>query len=210
MTRRPVVKICGVTRVEDAERAVELGAGYLGLNFHPPSPRCLEIDQARRIADRVRGRVGLVGVFVNRPPAEIAEIGDRVGLDLYQFHGDETAEAIAPLAERAIVAIRLDDAWSESALEGFAGVWGFLVESRHPTLFGGTGASWAYERVAAIDFGKPVLVAGGIRPETARRALEASGAWGVDVCSGVESSPGIKDAGLLERLFAELRMADPS
>ncbi len=205
---RPAVKICGITRIEDAERAVELGAAYLGLNFHPPSPRFVDVDRARRIADRVRGRAGLVGVFVNRPLAEVEEIGERVGLDLFQFHGDETAAAIRPLAGRTIKALRLDEGWSESALEGFGDVWGFLVESRHPTLFGGTGQSWAYERLAAIDFGKPVLVAGGIRPGTARRALEASRAWGVDVCSGVESAPGIKDAALLEQLFAELRIAN--
>lgn len=206
---RPLVKICGVTRVEDAERAVALGATHLGLNFHPASPRFLATEQARRIADQVGGRVELVGVFVDRPRAEVEELGRRTGLDLFQFHGHETAEEIGPLAERAIKAIRLDDSWSSSELEGFRGVWGFLIEGRHPSLYGGTGESWAYERIAAIDFGKPVLVAGGIRPENARQALEASGASGVDVCSGVESRPGVKDERLLERLFAELRIANP-
>lgn len=206
---KPAVKICGVTRVEDAERAVELGASHLGLNFHPPSPRFVDADRARRIADSVRGRVELVGVFVNRPIAEVEELAERVGLDLLQFHGDETASAIQPLASRAIKAFRLDGSWSESVLDDFADVWGFLVEGRHPTLYGGTGESWGYERIAAIDFAKPVLLAGGIKPGNARQALDASGAWGLDVCSGVESAPGVKDAGLLERLFAELRIANP-
>lgn len=202
------VKVCGVTRVEDAERAVELGADLLGLNFHPPSPRFLEADQARRIADSVRGRAELVGVFVNRPLVDVVELGERVGLDLYQFHGDETAESIRPLAGRAIKAFRLDDSWSAAALAPFGDCRAFLVEARHPTLFGGSGESWGYERLAAIEFARPVLVAGGIRPGNARRALEASGAWGVDVCSGVESDPGVKDPELMERLFAELRIAN--
>ena len=208
MSRKPIVKICGVTRPEDAELAVDLGADYLGLNFHPPSPRFLGIDRARRVADSVRGRVELVGVFVNRTLAEVEEYGDRVGLDLYQFHGDESAEAIQPVAARALKAFRLDEDWSPRELEGFENVWGFLLEGRHSKLFGGSGDSWDYERVAGLETGKPVLLAGGIRPENARTALEVSGASGVDVCSGVESRPGTKDGALLRRLFAELRIAN--
>lgn len=206
---RPLVKICGVTRIEDAERAVALGATHLGLNFHPPSPRSLEAERARRIADQVRGRAEIVGVFVDRSREEVEELGERVGLDLFQFHGHETAEVIQPLADRAIKVFRLDDSWSASELEGFDEVWGFLIEGRHPSLFGGTGESWGYERISAIDFGRPVLIAGGIRPGNVRQALSASGASGVDVCSGVESGPGVKDERLLRRLFAELRIANP-
>ncbi len=205
---RPLVKICGVTRVEDAVRAAELGATHIGLNFHPPSPRFVDEEQALRIAASVRGRVALVGVFVNRPAAEVEGLGQRLGLDLYQFHGDETVAELGSLRDRALKALRLDDSWSEAELDGFEDVWGFLVEAKHTSLYGGTGESWSYERIAGIDFGKTVLVAGGIRPETARRALARSGAAGIDVCSGVEGRPGVKDPELLERLFAELRIAN--
>ena len=208
MTTSPAIKICGVTSLADAELAVALGADLLGLNFHPPSPRFLELDDARRIADAVRGRVDLVGVFVNRPLTEVEEIDERVGLDLFQFHGDETAASIAPIAGRAIKAFRVDDDWRASALGPYAACHAFLVEARHPTLYGGAGESWGYERLAAIEFERPVLVAGGIRPDNAREALEESGAWGIDVCSGVESRPGRKDPELLERLFAEFRIAN--
>ncbi len=204
----PTIKICGVTRVEDAERAVALGAGMLGLNFYPPSPRALSVERAREIADSVRGRVRLVGVFVDRAAAEVEEIGDRVGLDLFQFHGDEPPEAIAPFGRRAIKAFRLDGSGSPDGWRDYPEAWGFLFEGRHPSLYGGTGESWSYQRLASIETDRPVLVAGGIRPGNARRALELSGASGLDVCSGVESEPGVKDPVLLSKLFAELRIAD--
>jgi phosphoribosylanthranilate isomerase len=209
MTARetPAVKICGVTREEDAERAVELGARFLGLNFYPPSPRHLEVDRARRIAEAVRGRVELVGVFVNRELAEVEEIDRRVGLDLLQFHGDESPDYLAPVADRAIKAFRLGEEWTGEEIELFPKVWGFLLEARHATLFGGTGESWSYERARTVATERPVLLAGGVGPGNAREALERSGAWGLDVCSGVEESPGLKDRALLERLFWELRIA---
>lgn len=205
---QPAVKICGVTRVEDAERAVALGASYLGLNFHPPSPRYLEPEAARRIADAVRGRAELVGVFVNRPPAALEEIGQRVGLDLYQLHGDESPEQVGALASRAIKAFRIGPDWSAEELDAYRGVWGFLLEQRHPRLYGGAGESWDYRRIGQVRTDKPVFVAGGIGPENARRAWSESGAWGVDVCSGVESEPGLKDPALLTRLFEELSIAE--
>ncbi len=204
---RPEIKICGVTRPEDARLAIELGAEYLGLNFYPPSPRALEINTAARIADEVRGRARLVGVFVDRAPAEVEEIGRRVGLDLFQFHGNESAEAIAPFAERAIKVFRLSADGSPTDVESYRDVWGFLVEGHHPTLYGGTGEEWSYERLAALRTERPLFVAGGIRPATARAALEQSGATGLDVCSGVESAPGIKDPELLRQLFEEFPIA---
>lgn len=203
--RRPRVKICGVTRVADAEVAVELGADFLGLNFYPPSPRCLDAGRARAIAAAVAGRVPMVGVFVNAPLAEIERLAAEVPLDLIQLHGDETPEQVAPLAPRAIKAIRLGEDAEPPDLGIFGDVWGFLVEARHPRLYGGGGRSWRYEKIAGLAAGKRVLVAGGIRPETAAEALTRSRAWGLDVCSGVESAPGVKDPARLARLFEEVR-----
>lgn len=204
---RPWVKICGITRVEDAELAIALGADYLGLNFYPKSPRALGEAEAREIANAVGGRIPLVGVFVNSPIAKVEGLAAKVPLDLLQFHGDETPEEIAPLGSRAIKALRFEESAGPPDLEAWGGTWGFLLEARHPRLYGGAGRSWRYEKIAGLTAGRRVFVAGGIRPETAVEALSLSRAWGLDVCSGVETTPGVKDAARLTKLFEEIRDA---
>ena len=199
----PEVKICGVTRVEDAVLAVELGATLLGLNFWPRSPRYLETSRAREIADAVRGRVPLVGVFVDASRAEVEAVDGAVGLDLLQFHGDEDPAFVASFGRRAIRVFRLDGPPDPESFAPYPGVWGFLFDVRHPA-YGGTGVPWDYATLGSLGTERPYLVAGGIGPDTARRALADSGALGIDVCSGVESAPGIKDRDRLERLFSEV------
>ncbi len=198
---RTRVKICGVTRPEDAEAAADLGADLIGLNFYPPSPRFLEPETAAEVADAVRGRCTLVGVFVNRAVAEIEEVDDRVGLDLIQFHGDEGPEEIAPMAGRAIKALRLSAPPDPTELAAYPDVWGFLVESRLEQLYGGAGRGWDYRAAAKFPRDRPLLLAGGLTPDNVRQAVAASGAWGVDVCSGVEATPGRKDAEKMKRFF---------
>lgn len=203
-SRTPSVKICGVTRLADAELAVELGADLVGLNFWPRSPRYVEPAAARRLADAVRGRARVVGVFVDAPDAEVRSIARRVGLDLVQFHGDEAPERIAAWGERAIKVFRLAGPPAAAELEAFGDAGIFLFDVRHPD-YGGTGESWDYGCLAKLAIGKPYLVAGGIGWRNARSALAASGARGIDVCSGVESAPGIKDGERMQRLFSEVR-----
>lgn len=142
---RPLVKICGVTRADDALAAVELGADLLGLNFYPPSPRFLSVEAAREVAAAVAGRVPLVGVFVDRPRDEIEAIAESVGLDLVQLHGDETAAEVAALGARAIQVFRVDPALgdrierlSPAILEPYPEAWGFLFDVRD-RRYGGTG-----------------------------------------------------------------------
>lgn len=199
------VKICGVTRVEDARLAVELGAEYLGVNFYPPSPRCVDAATARRIREAVGERARLVGVFVDRPADEIAELADRCDLDLVQLHGDETPEDAAHLAPRAIKALRLTGAPTAAELAPWRACWGLLFDTPHERLYGGSGEGWPYERAAsAIGEGR-IFVAGGIRPDNVERVVESiPGLFAVDVCSGVESRPGVKDRALMEGLFARL------
>lgn len=201
------VKVCGVTRVEDAELAAALGAGFIGLNFYPPSPRFVSVERARAIADAVRGRARVVGVFVNRPAAEVEAIDAAVGLDLLQLHGDEGPAEVAVFGERAIKVVR-----ARGNLEGFVAAsypaaWGFLFDVLRSDLYGGSGEAWPYACLAGLALDRPFFVAGGIRPGTARQALAASGADGVDVCSGVESEPGIKDPRRLEQLIQEVLVA---
>lgn len=201
------VKICGLTRVEDAMLAVELGADYLGLNFYRPSPRYLELEQAARIAEAVAERVRLVGVFVDPLIEELDLISSRLPLDFLQFHGDEGPEDLAPFGRRAIKVFRISNSFDQLDLLRYPDVGGFLFDAAHAELYGGSGIRGPYERVAAVETDKTVIVAGGIRPDNVRRVIELSRADAVDVCSGIESAPGRKDPEAMRRLFREVRDA---
>ncbi len=196
-----LVKICGVIDPENARMAVEMGADFLGLNFYPRSPRYVEIERAREIASAVRDSpVRLVGVFVNRPAREVEEIESAVGLDLLQLSGDETPEEAAPFMGRAIKAFRGTDGTG-----GWADAWAWLFDAPHGSLYGGTGMAWNFQAVAGIVGDRRVFVAGGLGPDNVRQAVAASRPFAVDVCSRVESAPGVKDVELLRRLFLEVR-----
>ncbi len=204
---RPKVKICGVTCVEDARLAVDLGADYLGLNFYPPSPRYVEPARAREITAAVRDagdRVALVGVFVNRPRPEIEEIAETVGLDRVRFHGDEEPREVAPFNRRALKALRVDGRLDAAAAAGWQDVWGLLLDARHGELYGGSGESWDLASLGrAADLHPRVFIAGGLGPGNVHAALAAR-PWGIDLCSGVEARPGRKDRRLMEQLFEEI------
>jgi phosphoribosylanthranilate isomerase len=197
------VKICGVTDPANALAAVELGADYLGLNFYPGSPRFVETGRALEIASAVAGRVPLVGVFVNTPAAEIEEVAGRVGLDFVQFSGDEGPDDVAPFAGRAIKAFRTGRLPGREEIAAYGALWGVLIDAPHGSLYGGTGAAWDYGSVKGAR--ERLFLAGGLGPDNVRRAVETARPWGVDVCSRVESAPGLKDIELLRRLFLEVR-----
>ncbi len=217
MTQYTRVKICGVTSPREAVLAVDLGADFVGLNFYPPSPRYLQPRRAVAVADAARRReraggarrkpVRLVGVFVNTPRSEVEEIAGIVGLDLLQFHGDETPADVAPFADRALKALRVRDRLDAAMLAGYEQVWGVLIDSRHARLYGGTGESWRFESLRELGSALPrrVFIAGGLGPRNVRAAIAAAEPYGVDLCSGVEAAPGRKDPELLERLFEEIR-----
>lgn len=221
---RPRVKICGVTDETSTWRAIELGAELIGVNFYPPSPRSLEVEPAAELVAAVRRRLAsapsdrtpplFVGVFVDESVDEAVEIACRVGLDLLQFHGDETPEALRPVAARALKAFRVESRLDAGILARWLdlGLWGMVIDSRHPTLYGGSGQSWDFSSLGRLDpetqarlAQTRVLVAGGIRPGTAAAAVRAADPWGIDVASGVESSAGIKDPELMASLFQEIR-----
>lgn len=201
-----LVKICGVVDPANARTAAEMGADFLGLNFYPRSPRYVDVGRAREIASAVRSvgaaaGVKLVGVFVNRPAREVEEIESEVGLDLLQFSGDEAPRDV-PSPGRAIKAFRGTD-----GTEGWSDAWAWLFDAPHGSLYGGTGMAWNFQAVAGIAGERRVFVAGGLGPDNVRQAIEASRPYAVDVCSRVESAPGIKDPELLRRLFQEVRNA---
>lgn len=200
------VKVCGVTDPANARQAAELGADYLGLNFYPGSPRFVTVERAREIADAVSGSVPLVGVFVNEPAGRIGEIVERVGLDLVQLSGDEGPEAAAPFAGRAIKVFRSGGLPGREEVEAYGALWAVLLDAPHASLYGGTGTAWDYGAAAGADLaGRRLFLAGGLGPGNARRAVEAARPYGIDVCSRVESAPGIKDPELLRRLLQEVK-----
>jgi phosphoribosylanthranilate isomerase len=205
---RTRIKVCGVVDPANARMAAEMGADFIGLNFYSRSPRYVDPDRAREIADTVReAGAEVVGVFVNLPASEVEEIAGRVGLDLLQFSGDESHETVAPFAGRAVKAFRTGGDPGVERLAAWEDVWGWLFDAPHGTLYGGTGEDWSYDAVAGLARERRVFLAGGLGPENVRRAVEASRPFAVDVCSRVESAPGIKDPELLRRLFEEVRNA---
>jgi phosphoribosylanthranilate isomerase len=205
------VKICGLTNLDDALRAVEAGADYLGFNFYPRSSRCIAPAGCRHICDELRRRgatVRAVGVFVNVPPAEVAAMLDCCGLDLAQLHGDEPAQAgqQAWLKGRAFRAVHAPGAADLPALAALSpGRPAFLVDAHVAGRYGGTGqlADWEAARAAAQAY--PIFLAGGLTPSNARAAVEQVRPWGVDVASGVEREPGKKDYALMRAFVAALR-----
>jgi len=204
---KPLVKICGLTRVEDARLAASLGTDLLGVVLWPGSPRAVSLERAREIADAVAGRVPLVGVFVGARPEEVEAALAAGGLDLAQLHGTEPDSWAAALGARAVRALSPGETGDEQMATRMAALpaaWGFVVDRADPVRFGGTGERWGWRRLPRPCPGQRLLVAGGIRPGNALAALAATGADGIDVASGVEASPGIKDPALLARLFEEV------
>lgn len=202
---RTQVKICGVIDPENAAAAVDLGADFLGFNFCARSPRYVSPAQACLIADAVRGRVPLVGVFVNASREEIDAVAEKVGLDLLQFSGDEGPADISPFSSRAIKVFRHGGDPGPAALVPYVDTWGLLFDAPHGTLYGGTGEAWGYEIPSVAN--RRIFLAGGLGPDNVRRAVQTCHPFAVDVCSRVESAPGIKDPELLRRLFQEVQHA---
>ncbi len=191
------VKICGVTRVEDARLAWAAGADALGLNFYPRSPRYVTSETAAALA-RTRPALGaVVGVFVNESPDVIRNRVRECGLTSVQLHGDEPPEACSGFGVPVIKALRVrgpEDVERARTYVGAGDVAALLLDGAAPG-YGGGGVGFDWSLVARLaDAGVPVLVAGGLNPANVQEAVRATRPYGVDVASGVEVSPGIKDA----------------
>lgn len=203
------VKICGITRLEDAETAVALGADMLGFNFYQGSKRFIAPENAAALIRQLHEKISrlthhasrsprLVGVFVNSPLEEVMRIMAQCGLDLAQFSGDEPPEMVAELAGKAFKAIRPShSAEAQGLVQQFAHLPqepAFLLDAYHPQEYGGTGQTGDWALAAQLARQHPILLAGGLTPQNVATAVAQVQPWGVDVASGVESAPGRKDA----------------
>ena len=202
------VKVCGITTPEDACLALELGADFLGLNFYPGSARCLDTEQAEAIRAAVGPQARLIGVFVNHPGHAVRALAELLGLELLQFHGDETPLEVAAFGERAIKAFRVGADFDFGDLEAYPDCWGFLLDAYDESLFGGSGRTWDHRRLGSQTIAKPCFVAGGLRPDNIAAIVGGLEVYGFDVCSGIESAPGKKDPDLMRQFFEEIRHAE--
>lgn len=197
------VKICGITRPEDADLATELGASALGFVFWPGSARYISQESARQIVRRNAGTVTSVGVFVDQSPEEVTHIMDTVGLDVAQLHGGESPEYCRLLNRAVIKAIGLQDG-EPALLDEFDPEMLILIDAHDPSRYGGTGRTVDWNAARQIAVSRKTILAGGLNPENITRAVAAVRPYGVDVSSGVEAAPGVKDASRLKRFFEAL------
>jgi len=213
------VKICGLTNAADAREAVAAGADMLGFIFFPKSPRYVIPEHVRTIlAAEEHAKVLSVGVFVNESPETVAQVLSFCGLDLAQLHGEEAPVALgleggpSPLHGRAYKALR--PRTSEEAadmacqyalpahLRGEGRMPAFLIDAYHPDRRGGTGMTGDWSLASSLSNQYPLLLAGGLTPSNVAQAVRSARPWGVDVASGVEVSPGLKDHAALRAFVA--------
>lgn len=219
------VKICGVRDEATAERICQLSPDAIGLNFYSGSPRNVSREIATRIADVTGAAVQRVGVFVNQSASEIEDLVGACRLDAIQLHGDETAADISSIAGR-LPGIRFYRAWRMEG-ESLAGLGehladcrargnvpvGCLIDARVQGAYGGTGqvVPWAaLAREYQRDVWPPLVLAGGLTDQNVMAAIRAVRPWGVDVASGVESAPGVKDLDLVRQFLKNARNASPA
>ncbi|HSA58715.1 MAG TPA: phosphoribosylanthranilate isomerase [bacterium] len=203
-----LVKICGITNIEDALAAVEFGADALGFNFYAKSPRHVSFERAQKILEDVPPTVLKVGVFVNESERTVKDLSVALELDYLQFHGDETPSYCEQFAAPYWKAFRLKDEKTIELMKKYRCEY-YLVDTFIAQSYGGTGVTgnWDLTREAK-QVGK-IILAGGLTPENVADAIRTVGPDGVDVASGVEEKPGRKSAAKIERFISNAREALP-
>jgi phosphoribosylanthranilate isomerase len=198
MAPPPRVKICGVTRLEDALAAARLGADAIGFNFWPRSKRYLPPAAARALVSRLPPFVTAVGVFVDPTREELLAAMATSGAQVAQLHGDEPPELLAGLPFPVVKAIRVGGPEALDQLGRYPAAAGFLLDSASPG-YGGSGVAFDWALAARAAARTAVILAGGLTPANVAEAVRAVRPWAVDVASGVESAPGVKDRELMAR-----------
>ncbi len=190
------VKICGITNWTDAKVAIDAGADALGFNFCAKSPRRISVSHAREIIRHLPRNVSAVGVFVDASAAEVLKIAHAVKLGVLQLHGDESPNMVERLAREfpVIKAFRVGPRFRVNELEKYSGAAAFLLDGFDGKLHGGTGKSFDWRIAKQAKRFAPVVLAGGLTEGNAVKAMRTAKPFAIDVCSGVEASPGKKDA----------------
>jgi phosphoribosylanthranilate isomerase len=206
-----LAKICGVTRVQDARLAEKLGAWAIGLNFYEHSPRAVAPADAWKIRRKLAPASQAVGVFVNWQPEVILYLVHALQLMAVQLHGDETPKHVGYLADElpVVKALRVAPGFSVSNFKKFRHASYFLLDATaKKNQFGGTGKTFDWSVAQKVATSRKIILAGGLTPENVGEAILTVRPYAVDVASGVESRPGIKDAGKLREFFAEVSRAN--
>jgi phosphoribosylanthranilate isomerase len=203
---RTLIKICGVTSMADASACVDLGADAIGLNFWPSSKRRCAFDEARRIADAVGARTRVVAVFVDAEREAIERVRGETGIEWAQLHGSEPPALVSALLPHAYKAAHVIDASSLATALGTPGEE-LLVDASVPGVPGGTGRTCDWALAAQLASARRVWLAGGLRPDNVAEAIAQVSPFGVDVASGVERTPGVKDHELVRAFVDATRSA---
>jgi len=196
-----LVKICGITRLEDAEAAIQLGAGAIGFVFWPKSPRYVDPERARTIVATLPPFIATVGVFVDQTARLVNGVAARAGLSAVQLHGDEPVEMLEEIERPVVKALALRASTTAEEADVWPSRVRLLIDAHDPEQRGGTGRTVDWKRAAAVAARRPVLLAGGLNAANVADAIRTVKPFGIDVSSGVESSPGIKDHTRLRALF---------
>jgi len=202
---RTRIKVCGITRVEDARIAVELGADAIGLVFYAPSPRNVGLEQARAIIAAIPPFVTIVGLFVDPVPEQVESVLSRCSLGLLQFHGDEAPDICRGFGLPYIKAAQVKaDADLVQYLSPYDAAQGWLLDAYHEQLYGGTGEPFDWKLIPR-DLARPVILSGGLTPDNVGTAVRQVRPWAVDVSSGVEAAKGVKDAAKIAAFIAGVK-----
>lgn len=208
MKSRTRVKICGLTRLDDALHAAHLGADSIGLVFHQPSPRSIDIESAIKIRKVMPPFVTVTALLMNEKEDWIGQVIEQVKPDCLQFHGNETSSSCDRWNLPYIKAIPMGSVGDAVAYAlAYSGAQGFLLDSNVAGRQGGSGDTFDWSKVPS-SFGSPLLLAGGLNPGNVAEAITQVKPWAVDVSSGVEAAKGIKDKNLMNQFFSEVKRGD--
>lgn len=214
MHRRTRIKMCGITNIEDAEEGIRAGVDALGFIFVESSPRHIEPEKVKEIVANLSPFVDLVGVFVDQENVEVQEIVDYCGLSYVQLHGSETPEYCSQLAYasspcKIIKAFRVGKHCVPADFSPYRDVvQGFLLDTYADDQIGGTGKTFDWNIIGKLALDRPIILAGGLTAENVGMAIKEVRPFAIDINSGVEMRPGLKDYGKLQALVEEVRRAD--
>jgi len=211
---RTRIKVCGITNAQDALVAAEAGADALGFIFHPSSPRCIDPEEARLIIDQLPPFIDVVGVFVDKKRLEVEEIIQYCRLNYVQLHGQESPKYVERLFRfgspcEIIKAFRVGSATDSEEFKAYVPfVRAFLLDTYEKDMPGGTGKTFNWAIIGGLDLVRPYILAGGLTPDNITDALNSVRPCCVDVNSGVEISPGVKDHNLVREFISSVRSFD--